>query len=164
MHNLKTSLAVFMLSTSICGQALANEYFFNISTAGTAEAVNLGAANTALLPGSERVVHGLVITNSDTTAPVTVSFFKVTDTTTTTTTGTGKNAKTTSTTAASSPVLESIVVVAANSTTVIPLQAGLPFVRTSSNVVDDLLVELTTTSKQPNVHLTIDYQDVVGTN
>jgi len=154
MNSLKTALLTLTLSGFMSGSVMADEYYINLNTAAKEIPVNISTVNTPQLLNYNRTVHGFIITNADTT-PVTVIFSKVTYTTTTT--GTGKNITTKTTT--STPVTLSMVIVPANSTQVIPLQAGEAFLKSKTTVVDDLEVLLTTTSSTPNVDLTIDFQD-----
>jgi hypothetical protein len=154
-------LAALALSGYVGGQAYANEYYTPITTAGSEVPVNISTVNATLAVKHSRVVHGLIISNSDVEA-VTVTVSKLTDTTTTKTTGSGKTATTTTTTSASAAVTQAVIIVPASSTQVIHLPAGLPFSRSASNVADEMEVELTTTSSTPNVNLTIDYEDVAN--
>ena len=144
MNKLKTSIAVLVLGSC---QALADEYYVNYTASGT-QSLNISTVNTALAVSYHRVVHGLVITNSD-AALVTVTILK-----TTSSTSAGKGTSL-------APLTELVVIVPANSTQVVQLPSGLVFSRTKTSI-DEMDVELTTTSSTPNVSLTVDFQDIAS--
>lgn len=147
MNKLKTSIAALLLGSCLSGQALADEYYVNYTASGI-QTLNISTVNTALAVSHNRVVHGLVLTNSDAT-PVTVTVLKVTSST-----AAGKATST-------APVTEIVVIVPANSTHVVQLPSGLVFSRTKTSI-DEMDVELTTTSSAPNVSLTVDFQDIAS--
>ena len=169
MKGVKTSLLAVLLSGLVVAQVEANEFFININTT-TAEPVNLTYSTTAASNTSpitavnygtalnyNRVVHGLILSNADTTA-VTVTFSKITTSVTTIPKGKTTPQTYTVNTNPTSAVEQTVIIVPASSTVIVPFQAGLPLKRSAANTVEDLEVQLTTTGT-PNVNITIDYQD-----
>lgn len=141
MIKTKAGLAALgMMASLIGGQAVADEYHLNLTSLGKATAVGIGNVNTPLAAKHSRVVHGLVITNNGGSA-VTATFLKL---------PAGSTAA----------VTQSVVIVPQNSSQVVTLQSGMPFLHTQHSGMDDLEVELTSSGSAANVDLTLDYQDV----
>lgn len=173
MNRIKANLAAVILTGVAISTANADEFFTNINSSGSDVPVNftysttktpnantISAVNYLPVLNHKRVVHGLIVTNSDSTA-VTVTFSKTSNTFTAVTTGTGAAKKTTYTPSATTGIIQSIIIVPANTTLVVPLQAGMSFLRSKANVVEDLLVALDTTGSA-NVNLTLDFQDIAN--
>ena len=147
MNRLTTGMAALILNAGLFGQAAADEYYLHLdSTAvGTPKTINISTINTTQAVNHKRVVHDLIVTNADTVDPVTVTFFKITNT---------------SASQSSTPQTISVIIVPANSTKIIPMQSGLSFLKKSASAMDQMQVELTTPSTSPSVSLTLDYQDL----
>jgi len=141
MHILKCLAAVvFVTSALISVQASAAEAYTRITTLG-AKPINLiNSTDEATIPvGGDLVVHALIITNTD-SVPVKVTL--------------GKSVETSSPTGV---FTKNISIVPANSSITIPFHSGLYLHKNSTSVYDDLVLELTTTSKTPAADFTFDY-------
>jgi hypothetical protein len=144
MQKLKFLTASIVLASSaiISAPATAAEYYTRVTVPGPTPIDLINPQNEGTLPvGKDRVVHALIITNTDST-PVQVTLSKSQETGST-----------------QSIVTKNVSIVHPNSTITIPFSSGLYLHKTSATVYDDLLVELNTTSKKPVVDLTVDYED-----
>ncbi len=144
MNKVKFLSAAIVFATGMMagGQASAAEYYEQVSSTAATPIDLINLKNEATLGnGQDRVVHALIITNTDTT-PVKVTLNKIV-----------------ATASGDTIVTKNVSIVPASATHEISFPSGLYLHKTNATVYDDLQVELSTTSKTPSVDFTFDFKD-----
>ncbi|MGD0959802.1 MAG: hypothetical protein ABSB19_08350 [Methylomonas sp.] len=144
MNKFKSLTAAIVFATGVMagGQASAAEYYTQVTTTAPTPIDLINDKNEATLGnGQSRIVHAVIITNTD-SSPVKVTL-----------------TKSVAVASGDTLVTKAVAIVPASSTHEISFPSGLYLYKTNAKVYDDIQVELSTTSSTPSADFTFDFKD-----